>query len=317
MFRLLATHGRDLWAYEVPPAEASLGRDAANDLVLPVRGVSRRHALVRRIPGGVEIVDLGSKNGLYVGGTRVTAAIVTPGLRVQIGEAWVELEELSSAEAELARLLAGPASRMRQESATLTISREGAPPSPASPELAARFFYYLDLVGVGLPGKRPEVLALAREHLGAESLVSVERRRRRLIVQERAGAALPDDETTLAALASDPWPFARTEVRLRHAGLHLLAGREEWFLAARFAAEASAREGWRRDLLRVLAGRFFEPARGPRTSTLEEVQRVFALTGGNVSETARRLGVQRPTIYKALARAGLRRKLAKPASYQE
>jgi ActR/RegA family two-component response regulator len=42
-----------------------------------------------------------------------------------------------------------------------------------------------------------------------------------------------------------------------------------------------------------------------------EVARVFALTSGNVSETARRLGVQRPTIHKALELAGLRRR--KPA----
>ncbi len=44
-----------------------LGRDPECDLVLPVRGVSRRHLEIRvDVEGAVELTDLGSTNGLHV-----------------------------------------------------------------------------------------------------------------------------------------------------------------------------------------------------------------------------------------------------------
>ena len=78
-----------------------------------------------------------------------------------------------------------------------------------------------------------------------------------------------------------------------------------WLLAARFA-EPAPLEPWRRDFLRYLAACFFDSGQGLKELRAAEVMRVLALVGGNISEAARRLGVQRPTIYKALERAGLR-----------
>src|SRR5262249_17994138 len=83
MYRLVATYAEQSPASEVPAEEACLGSAGDNDLVLRVRGVSRRHALIRRYPGGVEVIDLDSKNGLLVEGRRVERTILTPGLRVQ------------------------------------------------------------------------------------------------------------------------------------------------------------------------------------------------------------------------------------------
>jgi hypothetical protein len=107
MLRLRAFHDDDLLTFPLPEGEATLGRDPGNDLVLPFVGVSRRHGLVQRCPGGIVIVDQRSKNGLLVAGRRVERARLTPGLRVQIGAAWLELEEVSSAEDALSRLAAG------------------------------------------------------------------------------------------------------------------------------------------------------------------------------------------------------------------
>ena len=52
--------------------EVGIGRENA-DLTLPDDQVSRRHATVRKTAQGLEIEDLGSTNGTWVGGRRVTA----------------------------------------------------------------------------------------------------------------------------------------------------------------------------------------------------------------------------------------------------
>ena len=118
MLRLLVTYGREEQGFALPEGEAKLGSASENDIVLHVPGVSRRHALIQRCPGGVELIDQGSKNGIFVEGTRVTRAILTPGLRAQIGTAWIEVEELSSIERELAAHLTYRFSREKGTSLT-------------------------------------------------------------------------------------------------------------------------------------------------------------------------------------------------------
>ena len=55
------------WSLAAP--EAVIGRDPDCDIVIPDRQVSRRHALLRRVDGGFELEDLGSKNGTHLNGT--------------------------------------------------------------------------------------------------------------------------------------------------------------------------------------------------------------------------------------------------------
>ena len=43
-----------------------IGRDAACDIVIPDRQVSRRHAQISPTENGVILEDLGSKNGTYL-----------------------------------------------------------------------------------------------------------------------------------------------------------------------------------------------------------------------------------------------------------
>ena len=69
-----------------------LGREGA-DLVIEDPQVSRRHASVRPAGDGLEIEDLGSLNGTWVNGARVTGKVrLALGDRVRVGDSSFEVE---------------------------------------------------------------------------------------------------------------------------------------------------------------------------------------------------------------------------------
>lgn len=64
----------------------SIGRDQASDICLPERSVSRNHARIVIQQSGTRIEDLGSSNGTFVNGQRITTPTwLRPGDTVQIG----------------------------------------------------------------------------------------------------------------------------------------------------------------------------------------------------------------------------------------
>jgi pSer/pThr/pTyr-binding forkhead associated (FHA) protein len=66
----------------------TIGRDAENDLVLPVTTVSRRHAVLTAHEGRWSIEDCGSANGTYLNGNRLPPGRPLPvrhADRIQIG----------------------------------------------------------------------------------------------------------------------------------------------------------------------------------------------------------------------------------------
>jgi S-DNA-T family DNA segregation ATPase FtsK/SpoIIIE len=67
-----------------------IGRDAANDVVLSDRLVSKKHARVE-IGEHVEIVDRGAVNGVIVGDEQITRAIVQPDDRVLLGDTYIRI----------------------------------------------------------------------------------------------------------------------------------------------------------------------------------------------------------------------------------
>jgi ABC-type multidrug transport system ATPase subunit len=76
------------------PAKAlRIGRiPESNDLVLPDLDVSRHHAELRKSPtGSYEIIDLGSHNGTYVNGRRVSSAVIGEADIVSIGRSTFRL----------------------------------------------------------------------------------------------------------------------------------------------------------------------------------------------------------------------------------
>lgn len=75
-------------AGDVTPLErfpVTLGRDSNVDVVLDDKGVSRRHAVLRRTTSGFEVEDLKSKNGTYISGARVGRSPIKDGGVLQIG----------------------------------------------------------------------------------------------------------------------------------------------------------------------------------------------------------------------------------------
>jgi hypothetical protein len=305
MYRLIATHGSEEQYYALQDSDVCLGSASENDFVLRARGVSRRHAMLRRRSAGVEVIDLGSRNGLLVAGRRVKHTILTPGLRLQIGAAWLEVEEASSSQVALDLLLQSSSGQLPLPAPHTPIVQARADQQRHSPvDAALGLAYHIAEVGVGLPGGRPDLLARIRATLGAEALASFERTRRgalRVLECEAAGFSSKDIKL-LRGLVDNAGSSLLEQVLLKRAGRLLLAGRQPWFLGAAFADEALAQEGWRRDFLRFVAHHFFAPVRELDNLNAVEAARVLALARGNKRRAAALLGISPGTLYKLLGR---------------
>ena len=70
-----------------------LGRDDTADIVLDDPGISRRHSEIRVTNDGPHLVtsirDLGSTNGTFVNGERITSQRLADGDRVTVGRTTV------------------------------------------------------------------------------------------------------------------------------------------------------------------------------------------------------------------------------------
>lgn len=122
MNRLVLADGR---SYDVS-GELLVGRVEA-DISLDDGEVSRRHALVRRAGGGIEILDLGSQNGTWVNGERISSAtLLGHGDEVRLGQTTLRVEADEPARATVTSIVAtpdvvpfsAPAGRMRRAAAT-------------------------------------------------------------------------------------------------------------------------------------------------------------------------------------------------------
>ena len=63
----------------------TIGRQSTNDIALPDRTVSKRHAIVGRVKGQTVVKDLGSRNGTFVNGEKVEKSILLNGDRLKVG----------------------------------------------------------------------------------------------------------------------------------------------------------------------------------------------------------------------------------------
>src|SRR5687767_12865853 len=102
MLSLVARFGEHTLRFALPAGEALLGFSSENEIPLPFPGVSRVHARVTRSGRDLVVEDLGSKNGVLVGGERVPRAVLERGASLRIGQAVLTLEDVSTSDVEMA-----------------------------------------------------------------------------------------------------------------------------------------------------------------------------------------------------------------------
>ena len=115
--------------------ELLIGRENA-DLVIPDPEVSRRHAALRPAPDGVMIEDLGSSNGTFVNGVRISGAVTLtePG-RLRIGDSEMAVEIQTEPQLETTRVrpvVPDDATRIRPVAEDRTAAAPVTPPAPPS-----------------------------------------------------------------------------------------------------------------------------------------------------------------------------------------
>jgi transcriptional regulator with AAA-type ATPase domain len=95
-------------SFPVPEGVSRIGSVSGNEIVLPVRGVSRRHAVLRHDGERLSVEDEGSKNGVFVNGSRIKGARLLPGDVVGFGPVLLKLDQVPLDDAELALVVDGP-----------------------------------------------------------------------------------------------------------------------------------------------------------------------------------------------------------------
>jgi DNA-binding NtrC family response regulator len=93
--RVAVEEGPDTGASIMDDALA-IGTSEDNALVLADPAVSRYHLELRRTSNGIALVDLGSRNGTWVGGVRVERAIVPAGTRLRLGDTTIVVDDAGS-----------------------------------------------------------------------------------------------------------------------------------------------------------------------------------------------------------------------------
>ena len=94
--------------------ELSIGTGTGNDLQLTDGSVSRHHCVLHATDHGLELRDLGSTNGTFVGDLEIRHGIVTAGTRLRLGTSVIaialldhEIEEPLATESRFGELLGG------------------------------------------------------------------------------------------------------------------------------------------------------------------------------------------------------------------
>jgi DNA-binding NtrC family response regulator len=101
-YRLRGEVGGASRSYPLRPGDNWVGSTSGNAVVLPLRGVSRRHALLKLEPDGLTLEDMGSKNGTLVRGVRVQRTRLQAGDDICIGPVTLRLETVSAEDATIA-----------------------------------------------------------------------------------------------------------------------------------------------------------------------------------------------------------------------
>jgi two-component system response regulator HydG len=175
-------------SYALQPGENSVGSAAGNSIVLPVRGVSRRHALLILAPEGLTLEDMGSRNGTLVKGVRVQRTRLLAGDEIRLGPVHLRLEEVEPDDATIAIAARGGDRSVAGLPAEETTATPVDEPSRVGLDLLQA------LVDRACATPEPDLaglVGLLRRALGASSACLFELQRREPVALATSGA-LPD-----------------------------------------------------------------------------------------------------------------------------
>lgn len=137
-FRLIERTGPNPGAvYDLTKDVTLVGRDVTNDVVVNDPEVSRQHARLTRTPGGFVLEDLGSTNGTFVNGERLSAPrILNPGDLIGLGEKVALTFDAVAPEA-AATVVSPSAAQPAAPQAPAGPAAQPPPPPPTPPPAAA------------------------------------------------------------------------------------------------------------------------------------------------------------------------------------
>ncbi len=258
--------------YPLPRAEARLGSSSSNDIRIPFPGVSRAHALLVPTADGFLIRDTGSKNRLFVGDQRVEEVALSAGVPVQMGRAFLTIEDVSTSDVEI-----GLALPRRSDSSGVASRETGSESGNGAPALAAlRFMRQIELAGKRrIRRDLQSWMAAAHEAMHADALVLLQIDQANEAILASAGNlpsdALIDRIASAVQLDRKPQPSAlrvlldRTVLTARTPG----RGRIRC-LAAMLQQPPDSLEGWQRDLFEFAARKFLDIEEPQESEALPE-----------------------------------------------
>ena len=122
-FRLRAEIDGQLTTYALQSGANRIGSSSVNQVILPVPEISRQHAVLHLRGSRLEIEDLASKNGTFLNGQRIARESLDPGDRIGLGPVELVVEEVESADIELALVLGPPEEAGAAELSALPATR--------------------------------------------------------------------------------------------------------------------------------------------------------------------------------------------------
>jgi adenylate cyclase len=136
-FKLISTSGEQTIDL-APGRRIVVGRAATSDVPIYDPTVSRRHAELALADSGVQVKDLGSSNGTFVNGGRVTDAVANGGDVVTFGKVAFRVREVTPPAAQTAAPDSGAGAVSQKPPAGATIMRSVAAPEAAIGERVSR-----------------------------------------------------------------------------------------------------------------------------------------------------------------------------------
>ena len=93
---VLSMNGVVQGEYQLGKERITIGRKPDNDIQIDNLAVSGKHALIITILDDSFLEDLGSTNGTYVNGRRVTRAVLVAGDRLMVGRVELVVKQKNS-----------------------------------------------------------------------------------------------------------------------------------------------------------------------------------------------------------------------------